>query len=205
MVFVRSREPAGRSRPCTGSDKQTDEKKFQIIFPLYEILSIQIDSSRPYLGQLFSSRPYLGQLFSSRPYLGQLFNIAVLQHPLHYHVAMAKKTDENNHLAGIVHVSQARGKFRQNGMSLLPSLTVKVFVNVLLVEVEVEAIGAPFVSTVGCPFLGFGMSIPVNSIHMETGIVLILLVTVPICVFYPLECSTHNFILTCRLNGVGTN
>ena len=55
-------------------------------------------------------------------------------------------------------------------MSLLPALTVKVFVNVLLVEVEVEAIGAPFVSTVGCPFLGFGMSIPVNSIHKETGI-----------------------------------
>ena len=55
-------------------------------------------------------------------------------------------------------------------MSLLPALTVKVFVNVLLVEVEVEAIGAPFVSTVGRPFSGFGMSIPVNSIHKETGI-----------------------------------
>ena len=55
-------------------------------------------------------------------------------------------------------------------MSLLPALTVKVFVNVLLVEVEVEAIGAPFVSIVGSPFSGFGMSIPVNSIHKETGI-----------------------------------
>ena len=55
-------------------------------------------------------------------------------------------------------------------MSLLPALTVKVFVNVLLVEVEVEAIGAPFVSIVGSPFSGFGMSIPVKSIHKETGI-----------------------------------
>ena len=55
-------------------------------------------------------------------------------------------------------------------MSLLPALTVEVFVNVLLVEVEVEAIGAPFVSLVGRAFLGFGMSIPVKSIHKETGI-----------------------------------
>ena len=55
-------------------------------------------------------------------------------------------------------------------MSLLLALTVKVFVNVLLVEVEVEAIRAPFVSIVGRPFSGFGMSIPVTSIHEETGI-----------------------------------
>ena len=107
----------------------------------------------------------MSQLSSSRPYLGQLFNIAVLQDPLQKHVSIAKKPDKNDHVTGIWHISQARGKFWQNGVSLLPALTVKVFVNVLLVEVEVEAIGAPFVSIVGSPFSGFGMSIPVKSIH----------------------------------------
>ena len=58
-------------------------------------------------------------------------------------------------------------------MSLLPALTVKVFVNVLLVEVEVEAIGAPLVTIVGPPLSGFAMSKPMNSVHQETGILVV--------------------------------
>ena len=71
--------------------RKSSELYFIFIFPLYELLSIKIDSSIEVALIWVSSLIFL--LDSSRPYLGQLFNIGVLLAPLQIHVSKAKKPD----------------------------------------------------------------------------------------------------------------